>query len=250
MAFGVLYRGLATYSRGGFLASGVLALHFLMRAKRRVLATVGALVAVALISSVLPDAFWQRMNTIPTMGAARESEDVSILGRLHFWEVAVSMANDRPLTGVGHTAYNFVYDDYDTSRGAFGEGRSVHSSWFGILAELGYPGFFCFVLLCGGALLTTRRVRRRARTDARLTTLADLAAGLEGALLVFLVGGSFVPMQYNEMVWHVIILCLATGRVAAAIAAAPAVTPPVAAAAVPPVTRRFPTAPIAKRSPR
>ena len=255
MAFGVLYRGLSTYSRGGFLASAVLLMHFLMRARRRVVAMLAAAVAAVIIVNVLPDAFWERMDTIPSVGATRETDDQSILGRLHFWSVAADMAADRPLTGVGLNAYNFVYDNYDTSHGAFGRGRSVHSSWFGILAELGYPGILLFIGLCVGALLTTLGVRRRARRDPRLTTLADLAAGLEGALLVFLVGGAFVPMQYNEMAWHVIVLCFVTGRVAARISARPPADPPVPVPAAAAPARAVPPrvaarVPLARRSGR
>ena len=52
--------------------------------------------------------------------------------------VAIRMANAHPLFGIGHNAYNTAYNAYDFSKGAYGSGRSVHSSFFGILAELGY----------------------------------------------------------------------------------------------------------------
>ena len=90
-----------------------------------------------------------RCSHRPTGTACRPSppsddeRDDSQAGRLHFWEVAVTMANDRPLVGVGHRGYERSYNRYDFSKGSYGTDRAVHSSWFGVLAELGYPGLRC-----------------------------------------------------------------------------------------------------------
>src|SRR4030095_12954155 len=164
VATGVLYRAIATYSRGGFVAGGAMALLYFLRSKRKLTALVALVIVCGVTLPVMPSAFWDRMATItidPRSG--RPEVDASSLGRLHFWNVALVMAADRPLTGVGHNAYVAAYDRYDTSGGAFGKDRSVHSLWFGILAELGYPGLVLFVATLGLAWFSCLRTRRRKR---------------------------------------------------------------------------------------
>src|SRR5262249_13770112 len=142
-------------------------------------------VACLMIAPVMPTQFWNRMKTI------NEARDVSALGRRHFWQVAVAMANENPLLGVGHDAYNASYDGYDSSHGDFGSARSVHSIWFGTFAELGYPGLILFVTQLLLAFRAAARARAAARSDPANAHLGHYAFGLEGALVAFVVGGSF-----------------------------------------------------------
>jgi probable O-glycosylation ligase (exosortase A-associated) len=231
VAFGVLYRGVVTYSRGGFIAFGTLGIHHIIRSKRKLGAMIGVVVVAALIVPILPDVFWNRMDTIPeSQEELEETTDGSIQGRLHFWRVAVVMANDRPLVGVGHNAYNDQYNRYDFSLGRFRGRRSVHSMWLGVLAELGYPGLIIFVAILAFAFWQCARVRRLAARRPDLANLAIYAAGIEAALLAVTVGGTFVIFQYVEFLWHCIALSIAVSRIAAKTAPAEA---PVAAVDAP-----------------
>jgi hypothetical protein len=151
-----------------------------------------------IVLPALPDAFWARMHTIETY-----EEDESATGRLHFWQVAIQMANAN-LLGIGHNAYNTAYDTYDFSHGKYGRGRSVHSSFFGILAEAGYIGFALYTAILVGAFRSCHRVQKQAVTQDIPVELVHGAAALEASLAAFVVGGSFVPFQYNEMLWHFI----------------------------------------------
>lgn len=239
LALGVVYRAISTYSRGAFLGAAVLGLYYILRSHRRVAALVGISLAVILIAPVLPDVFWERMATIKTASSAVaanaaeeqpevndevESMDGSSASRLHFWGIAIDMANDRPLFGVGHNSYQFAYDRYDTMGGHFGRRRSVHSAWFGILAELGYPGFLMFLTTLTLSFLACRRARRAVKLGAGPPELARFAFAIEASLIAFMLGGSFVPFQYNEMLWHTIGLSIALNWLASeALATAPAV---------------------------
>jgi probable O-glycosylation ligase (exosortase A-associated) len=208
---GVIYRGLSTYSRGGFLSLGAVAATWFWRSDRKPQAVmVGVLLAVLMLP-VMPSQFWERMSTIT---ASAEERDDSQAGRLHFWQVAVAMANDRPMTGVGHSGYELAYDQYDTSEGKYGTGRAVHSAWFGVLAEIGYPGLIVFVMIVAFSLLTCARVRRMAQRAEISESLGRYGAALESSLLAFIVGGSFVSFQYSEMLWHFFALTIALERVA------------------------------------
>ena len=59
-------------------------------------------VLAAGIWNVMPAQFWDRMDTI--MVEEGEERDASAAGRLHFWRVAMDMAEANPLTGVGLNA--------------------------------------------------------------------------------------------------------------------------------------------------
>lgn len=233
LAVGVAYRAISTYSRGGFLAAGGLVLHHVLRSPRKIRGLVAIAVLAAVIVPVLPTEFWDRMSTIQ-MTAEGQYLDGSTAGRFHYWRVAVVMANDRPFTGVGQNAFNVVYNTYDWSHGRFGWSRSVHSAWFGMLAELGYPGFILFVVILGWAFLSCWRTRRLARNRPELSNLAIYASAIEGALLTAAIGGTFFPFQYNEMLWHTIALSMVVAQLARDRVALPeAATVPEARAAAP-----------------
>jgi probable O-glycosylation ligase (exosortase A-associated) len=200
LAIGILYRGVSTYSRGGFLAAAALGAMFVLRSPRKGRALIGAALAAVIVLSVLPARYWGRMDTIRVETA--EERDKSAQGRIHFWQVALRMADSRPLLGVGLNGYNVAYNDYDFSLGAFGEARSVHSAWLGIVAELGYVGLLLFMANVGFAFLACRRARRLARSGLVSKELRELAVAFETALVVFCVGGTFVIFQYSEILWH------------------------------------------------
>jgi probable O-glycosylation ligase (exosortase A-associated) len=230
LAIGVLYRSISTYSRGGLIACAALGLVYILRSKRRIPTLCGIALAAALIAPVLPDAFWNRMSTIrPPDQIADEAqvadEDKSSLGRLHFWQVATHMAAEYPIFGVGHSAFDLSYDKFDDTDGLFGRGRSVHSVWFGILAELGYPGLLLFLAQLLLAFRACWRAHAAGKRNPQLAALRQYAFAIEAGLIVFVVGGTFLPFQYNEMYWHFIGLSITLNFLALAGAAASAPSP-------------------------
>ena len=208
---GVVYRGLSTYSRGGFLSFGAIAGLALLRSDKKFHALIAGLLTGALILPALPQSFWDRMSTIT---APADERDDSVDGRLHFWRVALVMANDRPFLGVGHGAYQSAYDQYDWTDGRYGRRRSVHSSWFGVLADTGYPAFLLFLFILFSSLRTCQRVRRMAKRDEIPESLGHYGTALESSLVAFMVGGTFVPFHYVEMLWHLLALTIALDRIA------------------------------------
>jgi probable O-glycosylation ligase (exosortase A-associated) len=210
LAVGVLYRALSTYSRGGFLAAGALGVMFLLRSPYKFRAFIGAALAAAITLSVMPNTFWDRMQTINVEDG--EQRDRSAAGRLHFWAVAVQMAQDHPI-GVGVNAFPVFYDRYDNTEGQFGTSRSVHSAWFGMLAELGYIGLLLFTGILLLAWIAAGRARRLAKRSMVPKELGDFGTALQMAIVAFAVGGAFVPFQYTEMLWHIVGLSMAVNFV-------------------------------------
>jgi putative inorganic carbon (HCO3(-)) transporter len=199
LIIGCLFRALTTYSRGGFLGCAALGGVYLLRTRQKLRALIGILMIIMIILPALPEAFWARMNTVQTY-----EEDTSATGRLHFWKVATIMANANPLLGVGFNAYNAAYDTYDFSQGEYGRGRSVHSSFFGVLAETGYIGFALWMAILVGAFWSCYSVQKHAVMGSIPVELAYGATALEASLVAFVVSGSFLPNQYGEMFWHFI----------------------------------------------
>ncbi len=211
LLIGLLYRALSTYSRGGFLAVIALAASYWLRSHHRLRTLLGIVIVTTLVLPTLPDAFWNRMSTILTY---EEDDDRSALGRFHMWKVAIEMAKANPVLGVGYNAYNEAYDDYDFSKGEYGLKRSVHNSFLGALAELGYPGAVLYGLILFSAFRSCCSLRRLAKKDPSLLELGQCAIALETSLVVFLVGGFFVILQYNEMLWHFIGITIVLERLA------------------------------------
>jgi putative inorganic carbon (HCO3(-)) transporter len=210
LLIGVLYRGLSTYSRGGFIACALMALSLWLYASKKLQILLVILPVAALIGLSLPQPFWDRMQTITSY---EEDEDASALGRLHYWEVALAMAQGNPILGVGFNVFNEAYNAYDFSHGQFGRNRSVHSSIFGVISELGYIGFSLYVLLIALALRSCYKVMILTSNNTDYYDFNRSAKSLQVSLLVFLAGGSFLAFQYFEMVWHYITLCFILERI-------------------------------------
>jgi putative inorganic carbon (HCO3(-)) transporter len=202
LTVGIVYRAISTYSRGGFIAAAALGLIFLARSPHKIRTTLAASLVAALVFSAMPTEYWTRMDTIVV--SEGEERGASESSRLHFWEVAVEMARDNPFFGVGHNSFNLAYDQYDFSEGRYGAGRSVHSAWFGVLAELGIPGLALFTANLLVAWIACRRARRLAAQGRVSAELGHLATAVEAALVVASVGGAFVIFQYVEMLWHLV----------------------------------------------
>jgi probable O-glycosylation ligase (exosortase A-associated) len=211
---GVSYRAFTTYSRGAFLSAGALLVYLVLGSRRKLVGIIATGLAVWMLLSVMPAEFWDRMGTIQTSATAQSSDQVesSAAGRLHFWQVAMVMAERNPVFGVGPWAFNLVYDRYDFSGGDFGRGRSVHSAWFGLLAETGYIGLALVILMLAYSAFVALRARSLAKRRPDARDLGTYATAIFGALIVAVVGGTFYPFQYMEPLWHCLALSMVVGR--------------------------------------
>jgi len=136
--------------------------------------------------------------------------------------VAVRMAEAQPL-GVVLKNYDAAFDKYDFLQGRYGRARSVHSSHFEVLAELGYFGAAVWAGLFVYAFAAAFRIRRISRLPGLpadsshflLTTSTALLASMVG----FLVGGSFIALMLNDLTWLTFSLVAALDRIARQMAA-------------------------------
>jgi len=206
----------STFSRGGFLALVVAMLAYIMLERRRVGALLGLAVfaGVAYLVVPVPQGYLDRLQTIQTY---EEVDDESALSRLHFWRVATVMASNRAF-GVGMRNFEAAYNQYDFSYGQFGVRRSVHSSHFQVLAELGFPGAFIWIVMFALAFALGLRVRRRSRhpdlTPEERRFYFTMANGLMVSMVGFIVGGAFVASALNDVTWLTFAMMASLDRLA------------------------------------
>ncbi len=131
--------------------------------------------------------------------------DESAMGRLEAWIAAWRMAVGRPLTGVGLDCYVpnfFFYSDWWE-----GFAKAVHSTWFAVLAEGGFPAFFVFIwmvvrvarsALASSAALSPER-SGAAYEPADYAMAQAVLSGVAG----FVVSGTFLTQAFT---WPIYIL--------------------------------------------
>jgi putative inorganic carbon (hco3(-)) transporter len=220
---GTLYRAITTYSRGAFLGLIAMTMVYIARSNQRFQATIGAVLIASVLLPAMPQRFWDRMNTMKV--SSEDQMDNSSASRLHFWRVAMNMAADHPLLGIGYNSFGNAYDAYDFSVGYYGKRRSVHSMWFGVLAELGYPALIIYILLFVFAFFGMSKVTALARAGDVPIQFYHFAVALQAALVACVVGGTFLAWQYTDMLWHFIALTMALRHLAVKTAAAKIVVP-------------------------
>ena len=80
-----------------------------------------------------------------------------------------------------------------------------------MLADLGYVGVVLFALSFVLAFGTCRRIRSLAGAEPdneQLQEISQYASALAVSMFSFIVGGTFVSIQYNEMIWHLLSLSI------------------------------------------
>jgi len=204
-------------SRGGFLALVAVAAFLLFRftgipARWRILAT--AAMTVLFLASA-SDAFWDKMGT--TLKPTQDYNYTDSGGRLLIWQRGIDYMLDRPVLGVGAGNFGAAEGTLSASatRWRFGRGLKwsvAHNSFVQAGAELGIPGLLLFVSAIAGAFIAVRRVRLR-RGAGIPPGPARLAQALTASILAFVVGGFFLSLAYSDMLYVLLALAAALGKV-------------------------------------
>ena len=212
LVFACLLIPIGTSTRTGLVCIALLIILMLRDTKRRVvyLSLIG-MVGLATVP-FLPSTFTERMGTIKTYQA-----DASASTRIEVWKWTIAYAKDHPFGG-GFEAYRQNTIRYDTVK-VEGEannatldktlqvdsGRAYHSAYFEMLGEQGYPGLAIWLMIHIGGLFRMEVLRRRyARAEGDEAWIAPLAAALQNAHFVYLLGAAFIAIAFQPFVYMLI----------------------------------------------
>ena len=212
LIFACLLIPVGTSTRTGLLCIALLAVLSLRDTKRRILYL--SLMGAAGLMAVpfLPASFTERMGTIKTYQA-----DASASTRLAVWQWTLTYVKDHPMGG-GFEAYRQNKIRYDKVKveGApdnatvatqleVDSGRAYHSAYFEMLGEQGYFGLFLWLVIQLIGLLRMEVVRRRyAKEAGDLAWASPLAAALQNAQLVYLLGAAFIAIAFQPFIYMLI----------------------------------------------
>ena len=193
---------IATQSRGGLLAIvavlGVFGLRIIK--SKLLLISIGSFGLMILVAAA-------GISDRKSGGAAEEGVDASAMGRIHAWEAAFNMGIRNPLTGVGLSLFLDNYWDYATHSRAEGQAHVTHSTWFQVLSESGFVGFFLFIYMIFTIFMSIRnslmrmdRNRGSPKYDPHMTAIA---VGTYAGLVGFCVSGTFLSQGF---LWPVYII--------------------------------------------
>ncbi|MDH3457047.1 MAG: O-antigen ligase family protein [Gemmatimonadota bacterium] len=179
-----------TKSRAGFLAMVVLAVSGLVLSKRKLYIFGATALAVLVISVAAPPDFKERIATTFVSG---EGQDQSIRMRREYWAIAVDIALDHPLIGVGIDNYERANAQRMPSWMAGGlRYQDTHSTFLNVWAEIGTPGAVVFFAAIVLLLLESRRALHRALPG---DPFANYARAGTAAFIVFVTMGVFNSFQ-------------------------------------------------------
>lgn len=200
-----------TQSRGGFLAIGAMAFFLWWRSPRKLPGAIAVVLAAVSILAFMPQSWHDRMNTITTY-----EEDGSAMGRIHAWQTAVNVANDR-ITGAGFGMYNSsvfaIYSPTNSeSRFDASIARAAHSIYFQVLGEHGYIGLALFLLIWLSAWRIGTRLRKGARGNPETEWLFHFGSMAQVSLVGYAVGGAFLSLAYFDVPYNVVIALLIAER--------------------------------------
>jgi putative inorganic carbon (hco3(-)) transporter len=196
---------LGTHSRGAFLAIGAMILFLWLKSHKKLLGGLLILLVIPIAIGFMPDTWKDRMRSIENY-----EQDTSAMGRINAWQMAINVANDRPLIGGGFELYTpRTFAIYGPNPQ---DVHAAHSVYFQMLGEHGYVGLAIFLALCITSWLTARRVIEASHGIEENTWASELAKSIQISLIGFAVGGAFVNIGYWELFYYELIVLMVVHR--------------------------------------
>ena len=204
---------IGSQSRGGMLAMAAMGLFLWLKSRNKIVTGMYMVIAVVIMASVMPQAWYDRMNTIKTY-----QEDQSAQGRINAWHTAFNVAEAR-ITGGGFDMFQPpTFRQYAPNPWNV---HDVHSIYFEIMGEQGFIGFGLFMLLGLLAWIRAQQIINRCKKDPDRKWAADLAAMIQVSLIGYAAGGAFLGMSYFDLPYHLMIILVLVAKFAGLLNHAP-----------------------------
>lgn len=187
-----------TYSRGGFIGLCAVILVLALKSRRKVLGFTALALGAILFLNLAPLEYKERIETMKTY-----EEDASAVGRVYAWRAALSMAKDRPLTGVGPGKDSFLfafpmYTYYPISP------RVAHNSYLELLADSGFIALGIFLFLLYSSIKKLGGLRKSFPLNEANTWLHNYSNMLEVGFVGYMVSGFFLSRADFELLYYFI----------------------------------------------
>lgn len=195
---------MGSHSRGALLAITAMTLMLWWRSKSKLYLGFVILLAIPIGLMSMPDAWFERMNTISTY-----EEDASAMGRINAWQTAINIANDR-ITGGGFImSTQQIYTLYSPNPS---EVLVAHSIYFQILGEHGYPGLILYLLFWLTTYATAGALARNAERIPEMQWCVTLGRMAQVSILGLAVGGTFLNLAYWDVPYYLMVILIASRR--------------------------------------
>lgn len=210
---GFLLAVLLSGTRGAVVGATAVVLVALMRSPKKTGAILLLLLFTCSLAFVMPDAGWTRFQN-----ATHWRQDPDVYNRLMLWKAGLYMWADHPAFGVGasefpHTLISASY----LSMSPYGyHATAAHSIYIQAISETGTAGTLLLVLAIVAFFCGNARIRKWALAhspEGRRSFEYCLSAGLDLAMIAYLVCGAFLAELYYPHLWILLGLGAATNRV-------------------------------------
>lgn len=181
-----------THSRGALVGIAAMLMFYLIKSRRKFAAVLALIPLAAVLYTVMPDHWFQRMETIQTW-----EEDGSATERVRAWNNAIDLAQTRFIGG-GMRAM------------VYWGGRDSHSIYFGMLGEHGWVGLGLFMTLLYFTWSSANWIIRNCKPRKDLLWARDLAAMIQVSLIGYMSAGAFLGLQYFDLFYHLIAIVVMT----------------------------------------
>lgn len=191
---------LGTYSRGALLGLIAMGSMFWWKSGNRVVWGVLILVLGTAGLSLMPEQWWNRMDTIKTYDA-----DDSAMGRINAWWMAWNLAKDNFFGGGFMVWMPEMFQKYAPVPQ---DVHAAHSIYFQVLGEHGFIGLMLFLSIGATTWWAARDLVRMGRADPQHQWAADLGGAIQAAMVGYAITGSFLSLAYFDLPYNVMVMAV------------------------------------------
>lgn len=186
-----------TQSRGALVGLVVVGAFLLAKSKRKFTFILLLAVALPVILSVMPQSWWDRMDSIKNY-----KQDDSSLGRINAWNFAFNLAVARPLTGGGYEVFRQPW--FSMYAPNPNNVHDAHSIYFEVLGEQGFVGLALFLLLLMMTWFAGSGIIKACKGDESLLWAENLARMLQVTLIGYMAAGAFLGLAYFDYIYQIV----------------------------------------------
>jgi probable O-glycosylation ligase (exosortase A-associated) len=203
----------STFSRGGFVGLSIFAISFWRSSHNKFLWAIGLGAIVFALGHLMPDTWLDRMNTVENA-----NEDHSFLQRVTAWKIGALVAMDHILGGGFSCVENkftwVEYADqfykldfvppYEIPAYEMGRFHGTHSTYFQILSNHGFIGFFLFLMILMTAFHKLSRIIKLVdKKNEDFYWISTLAKMMKLSLISYCISGALVNVAYFDFLYAI-----------------------------------------------